>query len=406
MNAVGIDVSKGKSMVVIVQPFGVVLAEPFEVSHNGQELNELVERVKLLPGETKVVMEYTGTYYEPVANALHNAGIFVSVVNPLLIDDYSTNRVRKVKTDKKDAFKIANYALNKWLELREYIPAEDTRKTLKVLNRQYTQYNKILVMQKNNLIALLDSCFPNVNTLFSSPRRESDGHEKWVDFVLKFPHLNTVSKLCPSAFKAKYQSWCKDNHYKYSESKAAQIHAYSRTQVSSLPMTDAVTKIVEESAKLLNSTLETLAAIRTEMDKLSSTLPEYETVMSLYGVGRVFCSQLIAEIGDVRHFEHSKSIVAMAGIDPPPNQSGQIDVKSRSISKRGSPLLRKTLFQIMQVIIQKQPVNEPVYQFLDRKRSEGKPYRVYMIAAAHKFLKIYYARIMEAIAVGFYFCCG
>ena len=303
MNAVGIDVSKGKSMVAIVQPFGVVVADPFEVSHNGQELSELVERVKLLPGETKVVMEYTGTYYEPIANALHDAGIFVCVVNPLLIDDYGTNRVRKVKTDKKDAFKIANYALDKWTQLREYIPAEDIRKTLKVLNRQYAQYNKILVMQKNNLITLLDSCFPNANTLFSSPRRESDGHEKWIDFVLKFPHINSVSKLCLSAFKTKYQSWCRANRYNYSEAKAAQIHAYSRTQVSSLPMTNAVMKIVEESAKLLNSTLETLAAIRAEMDKLSSTLPEYETVLSLYGVGRVMCSQLVAEIGDVRRFE-------------------------------------------------------------------------------------------------------
>ena len=154
MNAVGIDVSKGKSMVAIVQPFGVVVAEPFEVSHDGQSLSELVERVKRLPNETKAVMEYTGAYYEPI----HNAGIFVSVVNPLLIDDYGTNRVRKVKTDKKDSFKIANYALDKWTQLREYIPVEDTRKTLKVLNRQYTQQNKLLVMQKNSLIGLIDSC--------------------------------------------------------------------------------------------------------------------------------------------------------------------------------------------------------------------------------------------------------
>ncbi len=226
---------------------------------------------------------------------------------------------------------------------------------------------------------------------------ESDGHEKWIDFVLKFPHINSVSGLCLSAFKTKYQSWCKTNRYNYSEAKAAQIHAYSRTQVSSLPMTNAIIKAVELSATLINSTLETLAAIRNEMDKLSSALPEYETVMSLYGVGRVMCSQLIAEIGDVRHLKCAKSLVAMAGIDPPPNQSGQVDPKSRSISKRGSPLLRKTLFQIMQVILKKQPINEPVYQFLDRKRAEGKPYRVYMVAAANKFLKIYYARVMEAI---------
>lgn len=397
MNAVGIDVSKGKSTVAVIQPFGVVIAEPFDVFHTDSDLKKLTDFIKSLSGETKVVMEYTGTYYEPIANALHNEGIFVSVVNPLLIEDYGTNRVRKVKTDKKDSLKIASFAIDKWLDLSEYIPADDIRKTLKILNRQYIQYNKILVMQKNNLISLLDSCFPNANTLFTSPRRESDGHEKWIDFVLKFPHINSVSKLSLSRFKSKYQSWCRKNNYNYSETKAAEIHSYSKTQVSVLPMTDSVIKIITEAALLLNSTLETLCAFRDEMDRFSSMLPEYNVVMELYGVGKVLGSQLIAEIGDVRRLNNSKSLVALAGIDPPPNQSGKVNQKSRSISKRGSPALRKTLFQIMTIIIQNKPVDEPVYQFLDKKRSEGKPYRVYMIAAAHKFLRIYYARVMDAV---------
>ena len=51
----------------------------------------------------------------------------------------------------------------------------------------------------------------------------------------------------------------------------------------------------------------------------------------------------------------------------------------------------------MTIIIQNKPVDDPVYQFLNKKRSEGKPYRVYMIAAAHKFLRIYYARVMQAL---------
>ncbi len=134
------------------------------------------------------------------------------------------------------------------------------------------------------------------------------------------------------------------------------------------------------------------------MDNLASQFPEYEAVMDLYGVGHVFGAQLIAEIGDVRRLKSAKSAVALAGIDPPPNQSGANDPKSRSISKRGSPALRKTLFQIMAVYIQHRPSDEPVYQFLDKKRAEGKPYRVYMIAAVHKFLRIYYARVMETIA--------
>ena len=397
MNAVGIDVSKGKSTVAVIQPFGVVIAEPFDVFHTDSDLKKLTDFIKSLSGETKVVMEYTGTYYEPIANALHNEGIFVSVVNPLLIEDYGTNRVRKVKTDKKDSLKIASFAIDKWLDLSEYIPADDIHKTLKILNRQYIQYNKILVMQKNNLISLLDSCFPNANTLFTSPRRESDGHEKWIDFVLKFPHINSVSKLSLSGFKSKYQSWCRKNNYNYSETKAAEIHSYSKTQVSVLPMTDSVIEIITEAALLLNSTLETLCAFRDEMDRFSSMLPEYNVVMELYGVGKMLGSQLIAEIGDVRRLNNSKSLVALAGIDPPPNQSGKVNQKSRSISKRGSPALRKTLFQIMTIIIQNKPVDEPVYQFLDKKRSEGKPYRVYMIAAAHKFLRIYYARVMDAV---------
>lgn len=399
MNAIGIDVSKGKSTVAVIQPFGVVIAEPFDVSHTESDLKKLATFIKSLSGETKVVMEYTGTYYEPIANALHNAGIFVSVVNPLLIDDYDTNRVRKVKTDRIDALKIASFALDKWIKLREYTPAETIRQTLKIMNRQCIKLNKILVMQKNSLIALLDCCFPNANTLFTSPRRESDGHEKWVDFVLKFPHVDSVAKLTISAFKIKYQSWCKKNNYKYSESKAAEIHASARTLVSTLPMTESTKTIVFESAKALNSTLETLAKFHTEMDTLASQLPEYEIVMSLFGVGKVICSQLIAEIGDIKQLKSGKSLVALAGIDPPPNQSGKDDPKSRSISKRGSPALRKTLFLIMTIYLQRKPVDEPVYQFLDKKRTEGKPYKVYMIAAAHKFLRIYYARVKEAMPV-------
>ncbi len=88
-----------------------------------------------------------------------------------------------------------------------------------------------------------------------------------------------------------------------------------------------------------------------------------------------------------------KALVAFAGIDAPPYQSGQMDVRSRSISKRGSAALRRTLFLVMGVYLQSAPMGEPVYQFMDKKRSRGKPYRVYMMASANKFLRIYYASV-------------
>ena len=50
--------------------------------------------------------------------------------------------------------------------------------------------------------------------------------------------------------------------------------------------------------------------------------------------------------------------------------------KSVPTSKRGSSNLRKTLFQVMDVLIKTMPQDDPVYQFMDRKRAQGKPYYV------------------------------
>lgn len=397
MNAVGIDVSKGKSTVAVLRPFGEVAASPFDVIHNDSDLKQLAELIKALPGESKVVMEYTGTYFEPIAQFLHNNGIFVSVVNALLVHDYGGNSLRKVKTDKKDALKLASYALDRWTELDEYIPADEQRKTLKLLNRQYNQSIKIQTMMKNNLISLTDSVFPGINKLFTSPERQSDGHEKWVDFLKAFPHRDCVAKLYLSVFKTKYKSWCSKNKYKFSESKAEEIYAYAKSVIAVLPMNDSVKLLVTQAVSQLNTILETLSSIRNEMNRIASSLPEYDTVMSMFGVGKVYGPQLIAEVGDTRRFRNRRAITAFAGLDAPPYQSGQLDVSSRHISKRGSAALRKVLFQITEVYILNKPEDEPVYQFIDKKRSEGKHYYSYRIAAANKFLRIYFAKVNQVL---------
>ena len=75
MNAAGIDVSKGKSVVSVMRPLGEVVSKPFTVRHTGSELKELADYLKSLDGETRVIMEHTGRYYEPVAQFLHDAGL-------------------------------------------------------------------------------------------------------------------------------------------------------------------------------------------------------------------------------------------------------------------------------------------------------------------------------------------
>jgi len=194
VNAVGIDVSKGKSVVCIRKPLGKIAAKPFTVHHTGSELKALAETLKSLDGETRVILEHTGRYYEPVAQYLHDAGIFVSAVNPKLIKDFGNNTLRKVKTDKADARKIAKYGLDNWMELRQHTPMDTIRYQLKTLNRQQGLYSKTKTMMKNNLIALLDQTYPGINDLFDSPVRE-DGHQKWVDFAEEFWHVECVRSM-------------------------------------------------------------------------------------------------------------------------------------------------------------------------------------------------------------------
>jgi len=394
MNAVGIDVSKGKSMIAVMRPFGEVVASPYEISHTERELKELTRFLKSLSGETKVIMEYTGKYYQPIARYLREAGIFVSVVNAILVHDYGGNSLRRVKTDRKDAIKIANYGIDRWVDLTEYTPEEDIRQMLKTLNRQYNQYVKVKVMFKNNLIALLDQTFPDVNRFFSSPARK-DGHEKWIDFAATFWHCKCISDKSENAFRERYAKWCKKHRYNYSPAKAKEIYEKASNLVSTLPKNETARLLVTQAIAQLNTIAETLAAVMTEMHRLTTLLPEYDIVMGMYGVGPALGPQLIAEIGDVRRFYAKKALIAFAGLDSPPNQSGAYESKSRSMSKRGSSSLRKTLFQVMAVILQNSPPDEPVFQYLDKKRVEGKHYGVYMMAAANKFLRIYYARTKE-----------
>ena len=89
--------------------------------------------------------------------------------------------------------------------------------------------------------------------------------------------------------------------------------------------------------------------------------------------------------------------MGFAGVDPAVDQSGKRKAKSAPTTKRGSPRLRKTLYQIVCTYLRKAPEDEPVYQFLNKKRAEGKPYFVYMTAAQNKFPRIYYAHVKECL---------
>ena len=397
MNAVGIDVSKGKSTVTIRRPGDIVVMSPRDIPHTQSAINDLIAQIKELDGDTKVCMEHTGRYYEPVAAWLSDAGIFVSAVNPMLIKEFGDDSLRSPKTDKADSKKIARYTLDRWAKLKQYGSMDKTRNQLKTMNRQFGFYMDQKTAMKNNLIALLDQTFPGANNFFDSPAR-SDGSQKWGDFVYTYWHVDCVRSKSLDAFTEHYQNWCKRKGYNFSAAKATAIYQLSSDMIAVFPKDDGTKMLVRQAVAMLNTASETVESLRVKMDETASTLPEYPVVMAMNGVGPTLGPQLMAEIGDVTRFTHRGALTAFAGVAPGKDESGQHVRKSVPTTKKGSPYLRKTLFQIMDGLIKRSPVDDPVYAFMDKKRTQGKPYYVYMTAGANKFLRIYYGRVREYLS--------
>lgn len=397
MNAIGVDVSKGKSMVTIIRPFGEIVSSPFEIKHTSGDIDSLIKLIKSIDGESRIVMEHTGRYYEVLAHQLSKSNLFVSTVNSKLIKDFDNNSLRKVKSDKADAVKIARYALDKWNDLRQYTDMDELRNQLKIMNRQFAFYMKHRTALKNNLISILDQTYPGVNNYFTSPAR-SDGSQKWVDFASTYWHVDCVRKMSLNGFIEHYQKWCKRKKYVFRRTKAKEIYEEAKELVPVLQKDDITKQIIKQAVVQLNSTSATVEELRTLMNETAAKLPEYQIVMNMKGVGLSLGPQLMAEIGDVTRFTHRGAITAFAGVDPGVVQSGLDEKRSVPISKRGSSHLRKILYQVMEALIKTKPSDDPVYQFINKKRDQGKPYYVYMTAGANKFLRIYYGRVKEYLS--------
>lgn len=200
-----------------------------------------------------------------------------------------------------------------------------------------------------------------------------------------------------NVFTESYRGWCKRKNYNFRTDTAHKIYLLAQECVATLPKCESTKTLIAQACKSLNAVCEAKRSTQLEMQRLAALLPEYEIVMQMEGAGPITGPALMAEIGDVRRFKNKKALVAFAGIDAPPFQSGSFESKSRHVSKRGSPHLRRTIFIVSNIILTRSNPENAVFCFMDKKRSEGKLYYVYTVAGSAKFLRIYYARVNESL---------
>jgi transposase len=139
----------------------------------------------------------------------------------------------------------------------------------------------------------------------------------------------------------------KKQGYRLNERKAEEIFALSQNGIPVLPNSQSTKIVVTKAVRILHEIEVSREAILTQMQIFAKTLPEYSVVRDMPCIGDTLAPRLIAEIGDVRRFTNKHALIAYAGIDAPPYQSGAFNATERHISKRGNSYLRKTDFEVM-----------------------------------------------------------
>ena len=389
---VGIDVSKGKSTVAILSIEGEVIEEPFEINHDINGLNLLEEKLKDISKEDlKIVMEETGTYHLPVLGYLLDKGYFVVAENALKIKKYLDRGLRKAKTDKKDSYKLAEYTCDNWYKLNKVRENDETYDNLRFLSRQYINNINVQVKQKNNFSNLCDLLFPGYYQML-----DENNFILGLEIFKKYYHPEIVTNKKQSQFVDEIDKLAKElGHKGAGITLANKIYLLAQKTISPRPNNEFAQLSAISCADALILTIKTTTTIITEMDKLARELPEYDVISEMPGCGKKLTSRVIAEIGDVRRFKNAGSIIAYAGLDAPPYQSGQFEATNRHISKRGNKYLRKAGYEVMKSIKSSCRLDNDLKSYIIKKENEGKSKKVAKIAGLNKFLRMYYGIVKK-----------
>ena len=396
MLAVGIDVSKSKSAAAILNPDGTVHTKPFEFRHSQPEMDALIRYIKDQNQPVTILMENTGHYHYPVLKALEAAGLPVCLINAYQMKKYGDMELRKAKTDKKDALRIARYALEKGYSLVPHTSMDQKSEDLRFLARQYDQRMGTLTTNKVFLINLLDETMPGITKLISLTTRDPETSLTML-FFKRFKSYDRIKKMGRTRFLDSYNKLARKSRNRRAYGYGLAIYELAVNSITTRGENEFTLAAQDQCVDLVSESQKAADAIILKMQTLAETLPEYAVLRSMAGVGDRLGPLILAEIGDIRRFHSGKALNAYAGNDAPPYQSGTFESHNRHISKRGNAALRKYCFEVMQALKLTRPQDDPVYLFLIKKEQEGKPYNVAKMAGVNKFLRIYYARAMEAL---------
>ncbi|MYL38746.1 IS110 family transposase [Halobacillus litoralis] len=385
---IGLDIAKGKSQVQAFLQKKDPYKKSFVFEHNVLGLHDFhrfwLEVEEITGRPPVVVFESTGHYHEPVLQFLEEHQIVYYLVNPVLSHEAKKMSLRKVKTDAIDAFRLGElYYL--YDDLQPFKKKAVKIMNLRNLTRQHDALTGTYLQIKLQFQTVLDQVFPEYKTVFGSLYSPTSLrtllHYQTPQGVREETKEKIAEVILQQGVKRSY-GWALDKAHQLKE--AAGRDPFKRNLYSSHVV--SLTMFIQ----LLLQYQRHLSKLLKEIDALAEEFDEYKIIRSIPGIGGKIAATILSEIGDIDQFNHPKKLVAYAGIDPSVHESGQFKATINRITKRGSSSLRKSLYNAVQCGITKNR-NPKLRAYYDKKREEGKPHKVAIIACANKLIHWIYA---------------
>jgi transposase len=371
MYHIGIDISKYKHDCCITTAAGVLI-KSFVFSNNNEGFKLFISELKQLDQseQIKIGLESTGHYGNNLKELIISNGYTFVEFNPRLTRKFSEAlTLRKTKTDKIDARLISIM-----LGSVDYETLHNKFYHTSGL-KQLTRHRDVLISDKSKCLVrltnYLDYTFPEFKAFFNGVFGVS------AIFILrKYHNKETIAKLDKRHYE---QLRCiSRGKFTYARFNNLKLLANSSIGIRDSNIDYLISSLITQIDFLvlqLESIDKQIKSVYNNTDSVISSIP---------GLGLITAATIYAEIGDINNFENSNQLIAYAGLDVSVSQSGQVENRGK-IVKRGSPLLRKALYNYAFLTLKFIPEFHDYYL---KKRDDGKHHKVILIHICRKLLRI------------------
>ena len=376
----GIDVAKHKHVACIIDNNGRYLLRPKSIRNDAAGYQQILNCLKQSGRKKSILaaMEATGHYWYALHDFLIRHGYAVAVLNPIQTAQQAKQAIRKCKTDKYDAFHIAN--LLRYGQYKAAVVPGELAMTCRLLTRLRYRMIRQSAMVKQLVNSRLHPVWPEYEGLFSNTFGTTS-----MEILQTTPTPEELLKLDVDDLSERIR---KASRGRFGPAHTQRILHSAKDSVGMQRGHYGISTGI----KLLLEQIVALEPVHKRLDgeiqKLAARLPQY--LFTLPGATELTIVSLYGEVDPIETFERPSQLVAFAGLDPKVFQSGQYDAPRRHVSKRGSPYLRRTLWQMAYRAV---CTEGDLRDFWRKKHRQNKHHLVAVTAAANKLCHIVW-RIM------------